>query len=221
MLAMAELLDRGVPDEVGTTDLPLVPAAELDHMAGRTERWVAPDGDVPSALRARALLVAGRPAEARAVLGEAVAEAVTPQCVAAAVWTASRVGEPDHLSVLAARLADLPGPFVIDEGVPIMPTAVLRGLLAAARGELDVAASLLRAGVADGDLRAPVWGARARLELARVLASLRDDLPAGHGVGAPAGHGVGQSAARAEIESERAGALAAALVCFTAAGYRH
>ena len=217
MLAMAELLDRGVPDEVGTADLPMVAAAELDHLAGRTERWVARRDDVPSALRARALLVAGRPDDARTALGEALSETLTPQCTAAAVWTASRVGEPDQLPVLAARLAELSDPFVFDDGVPIMPTAVLQGLLAAARGDLDAAASSLRLGVADGDRRAPVWGARARLELARVLASLRDDQPeTAFDSGA-----TGQDSPLAGIEVERAGALAAALVCFTAAGYRH
>lgn len=205
---MADLLDRGVPDEVDTSALPTVPAAEIDHLAGRWERWVAPREDVPPAVRARALLSAGRVDGARSALGAAVAGPVTPQGVAAAVWTAARVGSPDHLEALAAQVAGLPRPFVTDGDVPITPTAVLDGLLAAARGDLDASAALLRDGVADGDRRAPVWGALARLELARVLAAERDDLVAAGGDPAAA-------------EPERGAALAAALVCFTAAGHRH
>lgn len=208
MVPADELLDRGVPDRVDTAGLPTVPAAELDHLAGRTDRWVAGGDGVPAALRARALVVAGRPDEAREALDAALAEPPTPQRVAAAVWASSRVGEPRHIEELEPELDALPRPFLLDDDVPLAPTAVLEGLLAASRGDLDRAAARLRDGVAEGDRRAPVWGAIARLELARVLASVRDDMAAR-----------GEQAD--DVEAERSGVLSAALMCFTAAGYRH
>lgn len=182
---LAELLDRGTPWAGDDAALPPVAAAELDALTGRWARWVAARDDVHWGVRARALVGSGEPDAARALLAERIADDAaggwTPQGLAAAVWAASRVGPHDAPAVLCSELgpaADgvLVDGFLVDGDVPLAPVAQLRGLLAAASGDLDAAADELRDAAVVGDARAPVWGALARLELARVLVGTDDDV---------------------------------------------
>ena len=69
---------------------------------------------------------------------------------------------------LLAELAGASSSFLIDD-VPFGPTDLFTGVLLASCGRLDASAAALRTAVAVGDARAPVWGALARTELARVL----------------------------------------------------
>lgn len=168
------LLDRAAPDGVCTTDLPPVIASEIDLLAGRVDRWLTPSPPLHRAVVARALLVAGRHDEARATLGSGRAEAWTPQGVAAAVWVASRLDLARLNAELSAALDAVPpenGGFLYDADVPLGPRSLFRGLLLVASGNLDGAEADLTEAVAVGDARAPVWGARARLELHRVQAT--------------------------------------------------
>lgn len=198
-----ELLDRAVPDRVDAGDLPRRLAAEVDHLAGRWRGWT--DESVPPGLRARALVQAGEHRRARAVLGSTTAWEGDPQDVVAATWAASRVGPPDALLRLAPEVAALGGGFLVVEDVPLGPAAVSLGLVGLGTGDLDGAVDELREAVAEGDRRAPVWGARARLELARVLwsrAALAPDDPDADG----------EAARRAQT---------AAATFFAATGHRH
>ena len=178
MRQLAELLDRGTPWAGDDSALPSVAAAELDALTGRWASWMAPRDDVHWGVRARALVGSGEPAAAHALLRERLADGAardwTPQGLAAAVWAASRVGPHDALAVLRAEVESDAGSFLVDGEVPLAPVAQLRGLLAAASGDLAAAAGELRDAALVGDARAPVWGALARVELARVLVSTDD-----------------------------------------------
>ncbi len=211
MRTACDVLDRGVPDATPTAGLPNVLAAEVDLLAGRWERWVGPD--VEPGLRARALLVAGRPGDARRALGQPGVVDAAVQGIAAAVWASSRVGAtPEVRDGLEARLVDATG-FLEEDGIVFGPAALFRALLAVQVGAVDEASDLLASAALVGDARSPSWGARTRLEWARVLGTLaevterRDD---GNGVGPP-------EAGR--IERDRV--LRSAQMFFVAGGYRH
>lgn len=165
-------LDRAIPDRTETEDLAATAAAEVDFLAGRTSRWLEEDPRVHPGVRARALVAAGRAPEAVALLTELDACEWSPQGLAAATWSASRVPAPSLHASLEAGIAtaaeEATGEFWIQDGTPLCTESTLRGLLAVATGDLEAAVSHLEDAVAQGDRRAPLWGALARMELARV-----------------------------------------------------
>lgn len=166
MSAGHRLLERGIPDLVDTAPLPRALAAEIDFLAGRNEAWTATDRPM---LAARALTASGREGEALALLDAAEPDGLDPQELAAAAWVAARIGStPTAVALLDAL--DLHPDFLSTDHVPLGPRALLEGPLLAATGDLDAAQCRLRAAVEAGDARAPLWGALARLELARVVA---------------------------------------------------
>lgn len=187
---ISELLDRRIPDEVSTSELDPVGAAEIDYLAGRTERWTDPA--VPSGVRARALVTCGRHGEARELLDALDVEAEPVHGQFAAAWAASRVGTVATIQRLSALWPSGMTHFVVDHDVPLGPASLPCGLLAAARGDLVVADRELSAAVAAGDARAPVWGARARLELTRVLLD-RETLDGTHLHSGRARHALGSA----------------------------
>lgn len=198
------LLDRGIPDLTSTAELPPALAAEVDYLAGRTSVWATLDPAIEPGVRARALVLAGDSAAAREVLVGAIDQMLSLQGLAAATWAASRVGPSTAIEVLADRVAALPAGFLVADDVPLGSGRLLAGLVAAARGDLDVADAALADAAIEGDKRAPVWGALARLERARVLwcaAHIAED------------HG------GAATEARRA--LAACQAFFSAGGYHH
>lgn len=213
----AVLLDRGVPDVVDTEALPPRLAAEIDYLAGRTTRWTTTAGEASAGVRARALVVAGRPADARRALAEVVLSGpVDVQDAFAAAWAASRVGGPAiDLSLVGASTgpphdagADPSDGFVSVDGVPIGHVAFADGLAAVHRGDLTAATDSFAVAVAEGDRRAPLWGALARVELSRVRWTVVDLLPLAD-PGRPA----------AIDEARRLGLSARTF--FVAGGYRH
>lgn len=175
----AELLDRGVPDVVDTDALPRRLGAEIDYLAGRTAAWTNPDADVTAGLRARACVVAGLVPEAHQALAEVSEHGpADAQDAFAAIWAASRVGGPPVDTSNRSWAADGEDGFITVEGVPIGHVSFADGLAAVQRGDLDAAAARLEAAVAAGDRRAPLWGALARVELARVRWTIADLLTA-------------------------------------------
>ncbi len=188
-----------------TAALPNVLAAEVDLLAGRWERWVAPDVD--AGLRARALVIAGRPGEARDALTEPGVGSGSVQGLAAGVWAGSRVGAPgDVRDVWNRRIDDADGIGVLveDDGVVLGPADLFRALLRLHDGDIDDALGLFAAAAAAGDARSPAWGARVRLEWARALATLAEvvDTPA-------------------LVADERDRVLRSASMFFVAGGYVH
>lgn len=186
-------------------------AAEVDYLAGRTARWVTDPSTSPG-IRARALVVDGRHDDARAALAQVGADGpVDTQDAAAAAWATSRVGDPETARTVEAALADVdpgPGGFVTVDDVPLAHRSFLDGLLAIAQGDLATADERFTEAVDGGDARAPLWGALARVELARVRWTTIDVAPyddARHGAGA---------------DDARRLALAARTF-FVAGGYRH
>lgn len=191
------LLDRAIPDLCSTEGLAAVPAAELDWLAGRTGAWTGSDPGITCGVRARALVGEEYFGAARRHLTDTTASPIGPQDLVARVWAASRVGPAGTVEALADEVARLPDGFVRDGEVPLCPRSQLDGLLAAARGDLGCAADALRRAAEEGDRRAPVWGALARLELGRVLRASGTDTP----------------------DSRRA--LTSAVTFFVAGGYQH
>jgi hypothetical protein len=198
-----DVLDRGIPDLVATADLPAPLAAEVDYLAGRVRAWTVPRSDVHPGVRARALVLAGDSEGARRSLSALFSTSApdwTLQGAVASTWAASRVGPAEVLDELGPLIESSSDEFLVDGDVPLGPRATSSGLLAAARGDLAVAVRDLGGAVLAGDRRAPVWGAVARLELARVLRS---------------------SAVRGEDEVAGRRALVAARTFFAAGGYEH
>lgn len=177
--ARAEVdLDRAVTDRLRTDDLDPPAAAEADFLSGRTDRWIGDEPTVHPAVRARALVVSNRPDEAIEVLESLVGCDFTPQALAAASWAVSRVSCPGLTASLPERVGALAGGFVTDDGLPLGPGSSLVALVASAEGDIEKSLDFHDRGVLEGDRRAPVWGAIARLERSRVLLSdmcLRDD----------------------------------------------
>ncbi|MCB0978266.1 MAG: hypothetical protein KDB02_12490 [Acidimicrobiales bacterium] len=203
------VLDRGVPDVVDTSSLPVRLAVEIDYLAGRTAVWADPSPAVPAGVRARALVVEGRNREAHdLLLSVADAGFVDEQDRMAAIWAASRVGGPTVLEVLASPEHDLQDGFVSHDGIPLGPQALAAGLLATIRGDLDEASTCLGEAVTVGDRRAPVWGALARVELSRVKWTAADLLPL-------------SDRGRATVVDEARRLALAARTFFVAGGYRH
>lgn len=205
------VLDRGVPDVVDTRSLPDRLAAEVDHLAGRTDRWATGTAIGPG-IRARALVVEGRADDARAVLATlrpaGAGTGMDVQDLAAGAWAASRVGEPRVADALGADVPDGGDDgFLVVDDVPLGHRSYVRGLLAVTRGDLDAAEALLRDAVEQGDRRAPLWGALARVELARVRWTVTDLLGA-------------DDDRRSGVDEARRIALAARTF-FVAGGYRH
>lgn len=198
MRSLAAVFDRGTPDLVDTDGLPAAAVVEMEYLAGRAPGRTAPSSagaaDLHWGLRARALVVAGDGAGARRVIragtAEPPSERTSPgavQGLAAATWAVSRVGPSSAPEVLRAQVDSLPEGFVLDGELPLAPRSQLVGLLLAAQGDLAGARSELDAAVRTGDARSPLWGAIARVELARVLrcAQVVDGGATGDEVSAP------------------------------------
>ncbi len=160
-----ETIERGVPDLIDTNGLPGVLAAEIDFLAGRFEPWFACG---PPAVRARAAAAAGDESHAAALLQSIDVDSLEEHELAAAAWAVSRVGSRPLAHALLAALAPKP-PFLVVHDVPLGPRALAEGPLIAATGDLDGAIVRLEEAIAIGDARAPLWGALARVELARVM----------------------------------------------------
>ncbi|MEM9515287.1 MAG: hypothetical protein AAGA42_10565 [Actinomycetota bacterium] len=167
----AELVERRIPDQLATDGLAPALAAELDFLAGRGTP-ASDSGALDDGVRARAHLVAGDAATAQSLLAGLDVAALGAQGLAASAWTASRVGDPDMLRMLDAALGS--GPDLLSgDGVPLGPRLRYLGVVRAARGDILDAIDVLRAAVAVGDQRAPLWGALSRADLARVVHSAR------------------------------------------------
>lgn len=173
--------DRAIPDLTVTDGLSATTAAEIDFLAGRPARWLAENPRTHPGVRARALVVAGRTPEAIAVLESLTACEWSPQGLSAATWSASRVPATAVLSALRAGISTVAErtaeEFWIQDGTPLCTESSLRGLLAVANGDLQEAVSHLEDAVAQGDRRAPMWGAIARMELARVQLTMALAVP--------------------------------------------
>ena len=165
MVAVHDLIERGIPDVIDVAGLDEVIAAEIDHLAGRTDRW---RNHASPAIRARALVVEGDVGAARAALAEIDVAATAGTDLAATAWAIGRLGCRELADLALERLAAEPSMLFAGE-VPLGPRAGFVGVLLAAKGDLDNAAETLADAVVDGDERAPLWGALARVELARVL----------------------------------------------------
>jgi hypothetical protein len=163
----AHLLEHRIPDVVSTAGLPVRLAAEIDFLAGRVHRWRDPADHSTAAISARSLALLGRSSDARAALDLVDVPGSTIEERAAAAWAASRVGGPTVPSLLA-RFSDDASEF-LDDQFPVGPRRLYTGMLLAAQGELRSAIDELTSAVKVGDARAPLWGARCRLELGRVL----------------------------------------------------
>lgn len=166
MHAGHRLLERGIPDLVDTAPLPRALAAEIDFLAGRHGSWT--NAEAPM-LAARALVAEGREREALTLLEAAEPDMLEPQELAAAAWVAARIGTAPTAVALLDALAGLPD-FLATDDVPLGPKALVEGPLVAATGDLERARARLAEAVTAGDARAPLWGALARMELARVAA---------------------------------------------------
>lgn len=157
--------------------------------------------------------MAERHDDARAALGRLTdGGPVDPQDAAAAIWAASRVGDRAVADVLVDALTSFdpvgPDGFVVVDDVPLGHRAYLDGLLCVTIGDLDGADAALTEAVARGDERAPLWGALARVELARLRWTATDVLT------------VEDPCRTAGIDDARRLALAARTF-FVAGGYRH
>lgn len=215
MDAADHLLDRAIPDRVDTDGLPAVLAAEVDHLAGRDERWCEPRPGTHPGVQARALVAIGNAPRAREVLLRGATSTWTPQGLAAATWAASRVGPSDVLDGLRQELEACDDGFLLDGDVPLTTTHALAGLIAAASGDLDSARRHLDAAIVEGDRRAPLWGALARVEQVRVLQTAAAVAPDDTG-----SSGAGSSKAESADAAARR-ALMSASTFFVAGGYRH
>jgi hypothetical protein len=180
MRSLAAVFDRGTPDLVDTDGLPAAAVVEMEYLAGRAPRRTlpssAPAADLHWGVHARALVVAGEAHGAQQIIRAATSappvDLTSPgavQGLAAATWAISRVGPSSAAEVLRVGVDSLPDGFVLDGELPLAPKAQLVGLLLAAQGDLDGARAELDAAVRTGDARSPLWGAIARVELARVL----------------------------------------------------
>lgn len=203
MDSTADLLERRIPDVVSTAGLPPAVAAEIDFLAGRNDRRIDSTA-VGVGLRARALAASGEFDAARSLLEEFDPDDACEQELMAAAWAVSRAGPVS----LAFRLLDIAeqfgSTFVIDK-MPLGPADSSVGLLRSATGDLDGAAHALRDAAVVGDARAPIWGALARLELARVLSCAT---------------AVGRPVDEEGLLGEANRALVAAKTFFVAGGYR-
>lgn len=177
MVARHDEIERGIPDLIATDRLPAVAAAEVDFLAGRCGNWLDLGGPM---VRARARVCLGREAEAIDLIERSIGDTRDPQEIVAGAWAVSRVGPRRAAEDLLAAL-DRSAPFLFESDVPLGPSALAQGPLLAAMGDLDSAEARLNEAVEQGDRRAPVWGARARIELARIKMSRRaaGDLDAG------------------------------------------
>lgn len=228
MEGLHSVLDRDIPDATSTVRLDRVSAAEVDLVAGRTDRWT--EASVSPGLRARALLVAGRPGDAATALGEVRSADIEPtsptsrgggqsagvQEVASVVWAASRVpADPGILAATRRRLEALRADGCVtrmgmlhDGGVLLGPLPLFEALLDAATGATGHALEAARRAVDVADRRTPFWGAWARIELARLAGGMLDTIA----VDDP---GV------AKVYDERRGALNGARLFFRSAGHIH
>lgn len=199
----ATIVERGIPDRVATDDLAPRLAAEIEFLADRR----APSGDsdvFDDGVHARRLVVAGDGGAARRLLAGLDPATLSLQGVAAAAWAASRVGPRSVVGALTGVFRS--GPDTLeDDGIPLGPRDRYLGSLLAAAGDLDGAAEALRRAAAVGDVRAPIWGALARAELARVLQTA-----SALGPGSPLG----------AVDGELRRASVAARTFFAAGGYR-
>jgi hypothetical protein len=165
----AELLERGIPDAVSTRELPAALAAEIDFLAGRTDAWETERTDIAASIRARALALRGRFEPAREIMTTLDARDLDVQGLVAAAWAVSRVGPDDLVPSLLARLDGETDEFLSQGDLPLGPRSTVAGLLAAGAGRLDRSVDFFDDAVRVGDARAPLWGALARLEQARVV----------------------------------------------------
>jgi hypothetical protein len=159
-----DLIERGIPDLIESGDLVPVVAAEIDFLAGRFAEWS--DRGTPM-VRARAAAAEGDEARAAALLAEADVSTLASHDLSAASWAVSRVGPPSIAEALLAALDHQPA-FLVAGEIPLGPRALAEGPLIAVTGDLAGAVCRLEEAVAIGDARAPVWGALARVELARI-----------------------------------------------------
>lgn len=169
----SELLDRRVPDLISSADLRFEAGSEVDWLAGRFEAWTESGRDV--GVRARALVQAARPDDARTLLESGVDELSTTQGWVAAAWAASRTGPGElaahllgHEPALNQTSADREE-FLFEGDVPLGPRSLSVGLLKLASGHHEDAVEELSRAVMVADMRGPAWGARARMELGRAL----------------------------------------------------
>ncbi len=168
------LLDKAIPDLLPTANLSPELAAEVHYLAGTTAASTAGSSELSLGLTARQHFLAGALGEARSALERSVELQWTKQGLAAAIWTASRVGSPEVLERLSAELGVFDAGFVVDGDVPLGARSMFEGLLLAATGQLSGANERLSEAARMGDERAPVWGALARVELGRVRSTLAD-----------------------------------------------
>ncbi|MEZ5246596.1 MAG: hypothetical protein R2707_15970 [Acidimicrobiales bacterium] len=164
MPAEHDLIERGIPDLIDSDDLAPVVAAEVDFLAGRFAGWAERGSP---AVRARAAAASGDEARAAALLADVDLSAGDNQQLASAAWAVSRVGPPSMAETLLVALREQPA-LLVEDGVPLGPRALAEGPLIAATGDLDSAVVRLEQAIAIGDARAPLWGALARVELARI-----------------------------------------------------
>jgi hypothetical protein len=165
----AELLERGIPDAMSTRELPTALAAEIDFLAGRTDTWATERTGITASIRARALALRGRFEQAREVMTTLDARDLDVHGLVAAAWAVSRVGPDDLVPSLVARLDRETDEFLSHGNLPLGPRSTVAGLLAAGAGRLDRSVDFFDDAVRVGDARAPLWGALARLEQARVV----------------------------------------------------
>jgi hypothetical protein len=169
MRSPVALLERGIPDLVSTDGLPESFAAEIDFLAGRTRNpdteasWRSPG------VRARALVARGDLDGGHEILGSVDIDALDLQGLVAAAWAVSRAGPADLVAPIRSLIAARPDSFLFADTLPLGPRAATLGMLDAVDGRLDEAIELLTEAITVGDARAPLWGALARLEHARVL----------------------------------------------------
>ena len=177
------LIEEGIPDLIVTDQLPTVVAAEIDFLAGRFAQWTDRGGPM---LRARAWVGLGGESEAAALVDALDASALEVNELAAGAWAVARIGpRPAAAALLDALRRE--STFLAAGDVPLGPRALAEGPLLAALGDLAGAEARLGEAVVAGDARAPLWGALARVELARVKISVRtagnpEDAAAGHDI---------------------------------------
>ena len=207
MAAADELLERGIPQLTPTDDLDGQLAAEIDFLAGRTDRWTA--DSTPPSVRARAWVLLGDADEASAAIAEVVVHEATLAELVATAWSAARVGPRSTIDELLTAFGAHPDSFLVDQ-IPLGPRSTVVGMLLGATGRLGDAADTLRRAVVEGDARAPLWGALARSELARVLRCA-----------AAVGPGAGLDGTPTELAAEYGRVLRAARTFFVAGSHRH
>lgn len=171
MADWSELLEHGIPDLIDAAAHPAPLAAELDFLAGRFEPGATAGADMPATLVARSAAARGDAELARRTLAALDIASLEPQELVAMAWTAARVGPIDVIPPLLGRFATA-DEFLTDGALPLGPRPTLVGQLHAAHGDVERGVAELEHGIVVGDARAPIWGALARLELARVLLCL-------------------------------------------------